>query len=536
MEARLVNEQKTFSEENPFAASDAHYARFRERLDSQEVRGMEHGDLEKVIAREGYELMRLLYQDHLLLRASCEGDAREHGPVVGSDGVERRHRRSDTERGMMTPFGKLGVERAGYGVPGSQSLYPLDAELNLPDDFFSHGVRECVAREVAKNSFEEAVETIQRTSGARLGKRQAENLASKAVRDFEEFYRTRQEAAVEEQEQTGDLLISSVDGKGICMRPEGLREATRKAAANQSKQPGPPESGQKKKRRHAKRMAAVAAVYTVKPYVRAPEDIVHNLRGLVCTDERARRPRPENKRVWASITEAPAEVIGDAFNEGLRRDPNRKKRWAALVDGNETQLDVLEQQAEHHDLELTIVLDLIHVIGYLWKAAKVLGGDSQKERSQWVQQRLPGILQGKCVDVAAGMRRSATLRDLAQKKRQPVDTCADYLLKYQDYLRYDEYLAAGLPIATGVIEGACRHLVEDRMGITGARWGLEGAEAILRLRALHISGDFDDYWRFHLAQERRLNHAMLYAGEPPSTHSAARRRQSQGRPKLRLVP
>ena len=535
MEAQLVEEEKSFSYENPFAASDAQYARFRKRLESMEVMGMEHAELEKEIERNGNELMRLLYQDHLLLRALSERDAREQEPVVGSDGIERRHRRSDTVRGLMTPFGKVDVERAGYGVPGSRSLYPLDAELNLPSDFFSHGVRERVAREAAKNSFDETVDTIQRTSGARLGKRQAENLAIEAARDFEEFYAFRQEAAAKEQAQTGELLVLSVDGKGICMRPEGLRESTRKAAENQAKEPGPPENGRKYHKRHTKRMATVGAVYTVKPYVRAPEDIVHNLRGVADTDERAKRPRPENKRVWASVTDSPAEVVGAAFDEGLQRDPDRNKRWVALVDGNEIQLDALEHQAGKQDIELTIVLDLLHVIGYLWKAAKVLGGDSQREQHQWVQERLPGVLQGKCVDVAAGMRRSATLRGLSQTRREPVDTCADYLLKYQGYLRYDEFLAAGLPIATGVIEGACRHLVQDRMGITGARWGLEGAEAILRLRALHISGDFDDYWRFHLEQERHLNHVMLYAGEPPSTRSAPRPQMSE-RPKLRLVP
>jgi hypothetical protein len=163
----------------------------------------------------------------------------------------------------------------------------------------------------------------------------------------------------------------------------------------------------------------------------------------------------------------------------------------ALVEGNEPQLAALDHQAKERGIALTIVVDLIHVIGYLWDAARVLGGDSAREQHQWVEERLLPLLQGKCVAVAAGMRRSATLRDLSQKARAPVDDCADYLLKYQDYLRYHEYLAAGLPIATGVIEGARRHLVQDRMAITGARWGLEGAEAILRLRALHGSGDLD---------------------------------------------
>lgn len=534
MKAQRFDEEKSWKEDKWFAAADEHYERFKERLQSRAVLGMEHSELEKELEREGYELMRLLYQDHLILRAWSEGDARKQGPVVGSDGRERRHRRSETRRDLMTPFGVVEVERAGYGAPGGRSLYPLDAELNLPSDSFSHGVRERVAREAARSSFEGTVETLARTTEARVGKRQAEKLAVEAARDFEEFYATR-EAAAQEHEGRGELLVLSTDGKGICMRPEGLRAATRKAAEKRAKEPGPPEARRAQHRRHAKRMATVATVYNIARYVREPEDIVRNLRGVSDDGEPAKRPRPENKRVWASIIEPPGKVISDAFEEGCRRDPHRSQRWVALVDGNEPQLDALEHQARVRGIPLTIIVDLIHVIGYLWGAARVLGGDSPREQHAWVQERLLQLLRGKCVDVAAGMRRSATLRELPQKARAPVDDGADYLLKYQDYLRYHDYLAAGLPIATGVIEGACRHLVQDRMGITGARWGLDGAEAILRLRALHVSGDFDAYWQFHLSRERLLNHTMLYAGPPPSTRPPPPPSSSH-KPRLRLVP
>jgi len=536
MEARVVKEEKPLFTEQPFAAADAQYARFKRRLESLEMQGMEHGAVEKEIEREGFELMRLLYQDHLLLRAMSETDVRERGSVVGSDGIERRHRRVGTKRGLMTPFGRVSVERSGYSAPGCSSLYPLDAELNLPNDSFSHGVRERVAREAAKNSFEETVEAIQRTSGARLGKRQAEKLALDAARDFDEFYATRGQYSPTEQEESGSLLVLSVDGKGISMRPEGLREATRRKAAKRSREHGPPSKSSKQAKPNSKRMATVAAVYGLRPNVRTPQEIMGNLQGVVtAANERVKRPSPENKRVWASVVESPAQVIGNAFDEGLRRDPGRNKRWVALVDGNQAQLDALEHHADNRGIALTIVLDLIHVIGYLWGAAHVLGGDSRLEQHQWVRERLSGILQGKSVTVAAGMRRSATRRALPLEQREPVDTCANYLLKYQGYLHYDEYLASGLPIATGVIEGACRHLVQDRMGITGARWGLEGAEAILRLRALHVSGDFDAYWQFHLQQERLLNHVMLYSSDPPPTYPTPTPPPAI-RPLLRLVP
>ena len=132
----------------------------------------------------------------------------------------------------------------------------------------------------------------------------------------------------------------------------------------------------------------------------------------------------------------------------------------------------------------------------------------------WVRDRALSILNGRASEVAAGMRRSATLRQLLKTRRQAVDKCADYLLKYRPYLNYDVYLAHGFPIATGVIEGACRHLVKDRMDITGARWRLQSAEAVLKLRALRSNQHFDAYWRFHKTQELERNHLSRYADCP----------------------
>jgi hypothetical protein len=191
-------------------------------------------------------------------------------------------------------------------------------------------------------------------------------------------------------------------------------------------------------------------------------------------EKTSKRPRPIGKRVWASLVQQPEKVISEAFDEALHRDPNQQKHFCALVDGNKKQLLLLKKFARQHNLNLTIVLDLIHVIEYLWKAAFAFYGDMSKQAESWVSKRLLLILEGKSSTVAAGMRRSATLRQLSPSQRKPVDNCARYLLNNANYLRYDDYLKAGLPIATGVIEGACRHLMFDRMDITRARWSLTG--------------------------------------------------------------
>jgi len=511
----------------PFALADEHYAAVKTRLTSAEAGAMSHSDLERLLEVEGHELMRRLLQDHLRLRAQQERELGVHGPVVGCDGVVRTHLR-DSERGLMTVFGDVDIERLAHHAPGSESLRPLDAALNLPAESFSFGVRRRVAEEAIRGSFDEALAAIVAHTGARLSKRQLEELAIRAATDFEPFYVTRQELPPAAVAELSDLLVITTDGKGVVMRRSALRAATRKAAERaRHKLKRRLTKGEKKNR---KRMAQVAAVYTVAPFYRTPEDI---MRELDRKDETPTpRPRPEQKRVWASVRDEAEEVVRAAFAEAAWRDPQRRKTWVALSDGNETQLELLEQLAREYGVKLIIVLDLIHVTEYLWKATTVFNDEASPEAEAWVTERLLPILRGKARNVAAGVRRSATLRGLSRKERKAADTCADYLLKYTKYLHYNEYLAAGLPIATGVIEGACRHLVKDRMDITGARWGLAGAEAILKLRALRSSGDFAEYWAFHEQQEWARNHAERYAnGAVP----ALRQPGPRGRPRLTLV-
>jgi hypothetical protein len=276
-------------------------------------------------------------------------------------------------------------------------------------------------------------------------------------------------------------------------------------------------------------MAQVASVYTVAPYIRTAEDIIKDLRHLQPVNEAPKRPRPQNKRVWASVIKDAEDVINEAFIEALRRDLAQEKQWAVLVDGSEEQLRIIKRLAKRHNTRPIIILDFIHVSEYLWKAVTSFYREGSAEAESWVTERLLSILNGKASHVAAGIRRSASLRKLPANKRKPVDKCANYLIKNACYLGYDEYLKKGLPIASGVIEGACRHLIKDRLDITGARWTAEKAEAVLKLRSIRSSGDFDEYWRFHEEKELHRNHSSRYANATiPPCHSPAH-------PTLRLV-
>jgi hypothetical protein len=485
--------------DSPFWEAHARVDDLIKKLTSPELMRAPLGDIERLLAQEGTEFIRGLLQSHIDARCAAEQPVE----VVGADGVARPHVRTST-RTVETPFGEIAVTRKLYRAVGVPALAPVDAALGLPEEKYTLEVRRIVAEESAKSSFDEVVELIDKRTGASVPKRQVEELTVRSAQDFDDFYAAR----LREPEATSDLLVLSFDGKGIAMRHDDLRAATRKAAeATPRTLHSRLAKGEKPNR---KRMAQVAAIYSLPLWRRTIADVLHGLHDPKKRD--AERPRPVNKRVWASLEHGAQQVVDDAFAEGLRRDPERERRWIVLVDGQPDQIKRVQRGARKAGVEITIQLDIVHVLEYLWRAAYAFHPQSSPEAEKWVEDRLHALLSGRSAgELAKSLRGMIVRHGLDAKTAKPVVKCASYLVKNARWLHYDRALADGLPIATGVIEGACRHLVQDRMGRTGARWSLTGAEAVLRLRALRASGDFDDYWQFHLAKEHERTHASRYA-------------------------
>ena len=472
-------------------------------LGGQEAAAMTHSGLEGRLQADGRGLLRQLIQDHLELRAARENRL-PAGRVADAGGVCRGNAEAGHQRALATVFGEVEVRRIAYRKPGHPNLHPADAALNLPGEKHSHGLRRLAAIESPRGSFGGAAAAIERTTGQRIGKRQVEGLAAAAAADFGAFYAGR----VPPLADAGDLLVLSCDGKGVVMRPGALR---RRAAAKAAR--AAPKLATRLSRgevRTRKRMAEVGAVYDAAAAPRSPADI------LPSTDEQRRSaragPRAAGKWLTASIAADTATVISAVFDHAQRRDPTCTRTWVALVDGNPDQLHQIHGEAAIRNIPVAIIIDFVHVIEYLWRAAWSFhdGGDPAAET--WVRRHALAILSGDTAHVAAAIRRQATTTGLSRTRRAAADTCATYLTSKHPYLDYPTALSRGWPIATGVIEGACRHLVKDRMDITGARWGLDGAEAILKLRAITTNGDFDEYWRYHLAQEQHRVHESRYAG------------------------
>ena len=466
-------------------------------LEGRESAQLSHADLEDEIVHRGREAQRLAFQDHLDLRALRE----RRVAVVDADGVVHGAVETAHRRQLQTVVGAVGVERLAYRHVGSANLQPADAALNLPDQLHSHGLRRLAAVESTRGSFDEASQAVCRTTGVAVAKRQVEDLTSRAAKDVEEFYKTRKHTEVDEQ----DVLVISADGKGIVMRPDSLREQTAKAAAAaKNKLTTRLSKGEKRNR---KRMAEVGAVYDVTPVPRSPHDVMASKSG---DEHPPEAPKAKNKWLTASVVEDAAEVVTRLFDEAERRDPGHKRTTVALVDGNNHQIDRIGAEAKARGLDVTIVVDLVHVLEYLWAAAWCFFAEGDPAAEDWVRDRALSVLEGHAREVASGIRRRATAEGLATSKRKKADETARYLKNKAPYLGYPTALASGWPIATGIIEGAVRHVVRDRMDVTGARWSVDGAEAVLKLRAVRANGDFDNYWRFHLDHERHRVHESRY--------------------------
>jgi hypothetical protein len=486
-----------------FAQSREFYAQTERWLAGEEAAGLQHAELEEHLQARGRELMRRLFQDHLGLVAARE---ERRGDVTGADGIARTRAEKGHGRALATVFGLVTVTRIAYRAPGTPNVHPLDAALNLPAERQSHGLRKLAAIESARGSHEAAAAAITRATGVQIGKRQVEELARRTAADVDGFCHARRPDPAPDDH----ALVLTCDGKGIVMRPEALRPATAKAAATaRNKLATRLSPGEKNGR---KRMAELACVYDAIPVPRAPEDIITSpwTKKKQAGKGQRREPQARGKWLTASVTDDIPAVIAAAFEEAQRRDPEHRRKWIALVDGNNPQIEAVTAESARRGITITVIIDFIHVLEYLWKAAWSFFGKGEPAAEAWVAQQARKILHGSARQVAAGIRRRATTYGYSPDERAGADECARYLTTKAPYLDYATALARGWPIATGIIEGACRHIVKDRMDITGARWGLDGAEAILKLRALTANGDFDAYWRYHLRKEHERIRGARY--------------------------
>ena len=412
------------------------------------------------------------------------------------------------KRPYLSIFGEIDIERTCYGHDRVEAA-PLDAQLHLPQRQYSYLLQRWLGAFVVDDAHAEAIRKLGTILGLEIAVKASEDLNREQASYVEVF---QDSLPVPAPEDEGPLLVVTADCKGVPLVRKAVQEIDEPRGSSGSSGHGQSSGYQrpsKGEKANKKQMAAVGAVYTIKPFVRTADDVIEE---VMRKEARQRRPSPQNKRVRADLLVGKVALFLWLAQETIRRNPQGKKPVIFLSDGERALQD---RQSEYLPENTICILDLFHVMERLWKVAWCFFDERTQKRAahQWVEERLRRLLEGKVDSVIRGMRYLATRDRLKGQKRKTVRDAADYFERNRDRMKYDEYLAAGYPIGSGVVEGACRHLVKDRMERTGMRWLPSGAQAMLDLRATYLNGEWNDFWKFHVEREdQRLYGKIRRAG------------------------
>jgi hypothetical protein len=399
-------------------------------------------------------------------------------------------------RPYLSVFGEVTIERVGYGH-GRLEVAPLDSRLHLPRRQYSYLLQQWLGAFVIDDAHAEAVKKLQTILGLSIPVKASEDLNREQASDVELF---QDSLPAPEPSQEGSIVVVSADCKGVPLVRSALAATTEGEADETEEPPASPSPHHRRgkgEKANQKRMAAVGAVYTIEPFVRTTNEVIDELQRKKA---QRRRPPPQHKRVRADLLLGKVSLFVWLADELSRRNPEGTKPVVFLSDGERALHD---RQGEYLPDGVTCILDLLHVMEKLWKVAWCLFEETTQkaDAEQWVEDRLRMLLDGKVGYVIGGLRQTMTKRKLRGSRRKTVREVIGYFDRNRSRMGYDEYLAAGYPIGSGVIEGACRHLVKDRLERAGMRWHPDGAQAMLDLRATYLNGEWDAFWAYYVEQE-----------------------------------
>jgi len=435
------------------------------------------------------------------------GDGDQGETVTLAEGQVVRRLPEHHSRPYQSVFGSFELERVVYGTRESQSIefVPLDARLGLPASKFSYLLQDWDQALVVENPYQQVNQVLSRILGLEQSVASLEQMTRTVATAVDDYRATQPPAPVAEAPQ---VIVLSGDGKGVPIR----KPATAPPISAHDHQPGP--------KPDRKKMALVGAVYQIDPYPRTPHEVVEALFHdpvAAPLHPPTRRPAPQHKRLQASLNRqegttpvrAADEIFPWRIAEAQQRDPEQQRPWVVLMDGQPSLWEEVDQvlgNTPHVE-----ILDLLHATSYLWEAVHLFHPASSDLALQLMKLLVLGLLSGVGAALIPWLTDQAESIGLTAAHRERLDQISQYFHHNQERLHYDQYLAAGYPIASGVIEGACRHVIKDRLERTGMHWTVPGAQALLQLRCVALNGDWEAFMKHYIDQEsiRLYPHAHL---------------------------
>ena len=456
---------------------------------------------------------------HLLEEFAAGAGDGDHGETVEHNGKTLQRSPEKKTTFYRSIFGVLSLARYVYsrGAKRQVEWAPVDGRLGLPAGEQSYVLEDWMMRLCVKESYSEGVGSLRELLGVKTSVRAAEVMTRHLADYADSFQETRTFDPIAEQE----IIVLAADGKGVPMRrplEQRLREERAAMAAKEAGDAPPvtreptatskPKRLKKGEKRTRKQMAYVGAVYSIAPFKRTADDIVNELRRK---ERQPDRPRPQNKEVFAEMTRfREGEVINGqvccfarlAWSAISRA--GSAKTLVCLMDGQRSLWTLKESWFSR----AIGVLDIFHVLERVWQVAHACHGEGTRAAELQVDQHLRLLLEGKVGYVIGLYKRLLGQHHMTGSRTKTVRENIAYFRNNKQYMKYDEYLAAGYPIGTGVAEGACRHYVKDRMELSGMRWEIEGAQAMLYLRAFYLNDQWDDFVAHRIQAEQEELYAQ----------------------------
>jgi len=405
----------------------------------------------------------------------------------------------DKKTTYLSIFGEVEIRRAYYWRKGHEGICPLDARMNLPARRYSYLLDDWVQGTIVEEPYEKAVERFSNILGIAVSKLGQQSVAREAGVKFDDFYRKR--PAFDEQTEGSHIGVEA-DAKGVRMI------ASEKPDPAEA-QPKPVRRGKGEKSGGLRKMAVATVDFTFNPQARTPEEMVRMLM-REAPQEPATTPAEANPRtarnptVAASMAGKPAAM--DAMIARVRkRDWSGKKKIVVLMDGDpaleEQMMTSLRAAGMAHRID-AVILDIMHAMEYLWDAGTALYGERARERIPWIKKHALEMLKGHVGYVIGGLRIILSKKKLKPAQEATLKRSITYFENHKHMMRYDLYLAAGYPVATGLVEGACGSLIKDRADKSGSRWSSIGVQAVLNERAIMKNGDWESFWKYHMNTEK----------------------------------
>ena len=424
---------------------------------------------------------------YAFIHAQGTGDL---GPTLAFEGRQLKRLEDLYHRRYVSIFGDMHWGRTAYGSRPTQKLevVPLDSRLGLPDSDFSNLLQDWDQSFCVQGSYDQSSQSVQRILGLSQSVGSLETMSQNMAQEVPGFFEQQPAPCPAPK---GSIVVLTADHKGVKMRRNVQED-------------GPAPQGRRKKgeKPNKKKMACVGGVYTIEPFVRTAQDVVDE---VMRHEKQTQRPKPHDKRLRAELTQRTEgeEIKGTEFifpwfvQEVAKRNPKGRQPVVCVMDGERKLWCILKSLFP----AVVCILDIYHVLERLWTVAYCFHPEGSKEAQAFVTARLERLLEGKVGYVIGGIKQMGVKHKLSKSKRKKLDQAITYLENNRRFMNYAEYLSAGYPIGSGVVEGACRHVVKDRMEQTGMHWRIPGAQAVLHLRALYLNGDWETFQQYRIERQ-----------------------------------